>query len=93
MLESTALSLYLYENMLSFFQDVDDIANCFEIYSCLDGHISTIEYQYGNILYLGELQELNSLIESMAITEYNMHGGDENEKSKVNKRMVQMNVP
>lgn len=29
----------------------------------------------------------------MAITEYNLHGGDENNDTKINKRMVQMQVP
>ena len=79
--------------MLSHFQDVNDVADCFEVYSCLDGHLSTIEYQYGHMLYLDQIHELNSLVESMAITEYNMHGGDENKDPKYNKRMIQMQVP
>ena len=49
LLEPQVLSMYLYENMLNFYQDVNDVADTFEIYSCLDGHYSTLEYQYGNM--------------------------------------------
>jgi hypothetical protein len=44
LLEDSVLSLYLHENMLSFYGSVEDCANLFEIYSCLDGELSRIEY-------------------------------------------------
>lgn len=42
------MSLYLNQNMLSFYNDVNDIANTYDTYSELDGHFSGIEYQYAN---------------------------------------------
>jgi hypothetical protein len=52
------------------------MANCMDIYSELDGYQATVEYQYGNQLYINEVSTLNALIECMAVTECNMHGGD-----------------
>ena len=48
LLEDSVLSLYLHENMLSFYGDVQDCANLFDIYSSLDGELARVEYQYGN---------------------------------------------
>lgn len=48
MLEPTSMSLYLHENMLGFYDNVNDIANCFEVYSALDGGKARVEFQYGN---------------------------------------------
>jgi hypothetical protein len=48
LLEPTSISLYLHENMLNFFDDVEDIANCWDVYSSLDGAKAKLEYQYGN---------------------------------------------
>ena len=33
MLEPQAISLYLHENMLNFYDSVEDIANCWDVYS------------------------------------------------------------
>jgi hypothetical protein len=44
LLESNVMSLYLHENMLNFYGDVEDIANTFEVYSHLDSSLSKIEY-------------------------------------------------
>ena len=82
--------MYLHENMLQFYQDIGDVANCMETYSTLDGHYASLEYQYGNQQYLNEIQELNALIESMSITECNLHGGNENPDPRFKKHMVQM---
>lgn len=38
------MSLYLHENMLQFYQDIDDVADCMETYSVLDGHMSNLDY-------------------------------------------------
>ena len=92
MLEPQAISLYLHENMLQHFDDVDDIANCFEVYSELDGAISNLDYQYAHQLYVQELEALNALVESMAITEFNMHGGDFKESNKSSKQAVMMKM-
>lgn len=55
LLEPNTMSMYLHENMLQFYQDIDDVANCMDTYSCLDGHYASLEYQYGNQQYLTEI--------------------------------------
>jgi hypothetical protein len=55
LLEDSVLSLYLHENMLNFYGDVQDCANLFEVYSHLDGCLSRVEYQYGNSQYIMEI--------------------------------------
>ena len=44
LLEDNVMSLYLHENMLNFYGDVEDIANTFEVYSDLDAAKAKIEY-------------------------------------------------
>jgi hypothetical protein len=44
LLEDNVMSLYLHENMLNFYGDVEDIANTFEVYSNLDAAKAKIEY-------------------------------------------------
>ena len=84
LLENSVMSQYLNENMLQFFNDIGDIADCMDVYSEMDGNLSKIEYQYGYSQALDEVKNLNALVESMAITEFNMHGYDE--KGGGNKR-------
>lgn len=62
--------------MLNFFNSVEDIAECWDVYSTLDGAKSNLQYEYSHQMYMYEIEELNALIESMAITEHNLHGGD-----------------
>lgn len=92
LLEPQAISLYLHENMLQHFDDVEDIANTFEIYSELDGAKARVEYHYSNQQYMSETETLNSLVESMAITEFNMHGGDYKESNKSSKQATMMKM-
>jgi len=42
--------------MLNFYDDVSDIAECWEVYSALDGHKSKLEYQYSNNQYMQEIE-------------------------------------
>jgi len=44
MLDSPVLSLYLHHNMMDFYGSVDDMANCLDVYSELDGAFGRIEY-------------------------------------------------
>ena len=88
LLEDNVMSLYLHENMLNFYGDVGDIAKTFEVYSELDSAKANIEYQYGHMQQLAEISSLNSLVETMAVTENNWHGHS-NEKGHGNK-MTQM---
>ena len=90
LLEPKTIALYLNENMLQFYGDIEDVAECSDIYSQLDGSYSRLEYQYGNQQYLYEIENLNSLVSSMAITECNWHGADKKDKKA---QMVQMEVP
>ena len=46
-IEKPTFSLYLHENMLSFFTDIDDIANCLDTFSYTDGISSQIQFSYG----------------------------------------------
>ena len=85
LLEDNVMSLYLHENMLNFYGDIEDIANTFEVYSSLDAGKAKIEYQYGHMQYLAEISSLNSLVESMAVTEYNWHGHNPDNKGHGNK--------
>lgn len=62
--------------MLGFFGDMDDIANAMDVYSELDGTYSKIEWQYGYSMQLDDAKNLNALVETMAITEYNRYGYD-----------------
>jgi hypothetical protein len=48
MLEPQTISLYLHENMLNFFDDIEDIAKCWDVYSTLDGAKAKLEYEYSN---------------------------------------------
>lgn len=88
MLEPTSISLYLHENMLNFYDSVEDIANCWEVYSALDAGRAKVEYQFGNILALQEVEQLSSLVESMAVTEYNMHGADHKDRERDGKKHI-----
>lgn len=91
LLEDSVMALYLLENMLQFYQDPFDMADCMDIYSELDGYQANVEYQYGNQQYINEVSTLNALIECMAVTECNMHGGDQIGSKKA--VMLQMQVP
>lgn len=43
LLEDHVLSLYLHENMLNHYNEIDDVSACLDIYSELDGTFSKIE--------------------------------------------------
>ncbi len=75
-LDSTMVALYLHENMLNFYADIDDIANCPESYSFTDNVTSSLTYSFNNQQYSYEMDQLSALVATMAITEHNIHGGD-----------------
>lgn len=52
LLEANVMSLYLYENMINFYGNINDMANTLEVYSHLDSGLSQIEYQFGHSQYL-----------------------------------------
>lgn len=79
--------------MLGFFGDMDDIANAMDVYSELDGTYSKIEWQYGYSMQLDDAKNLNALVETMAITEYNRYGYDYKLREGKRSHMAQMQVP
>lgn len=42
-------ALYLHENMLNFFTDIDDISNCLDSYSFTDNVTSSLTFSYSVI--------------------------------------------
>lgn len=74
--ESSTFSLFLYENMLDHFGDISDWAKVLEAYSLNDSLLNRNSYSYWNMHYVEEIQQLTTHIECLAITEYNLHGGD-----------------
>lgn len=83
--ESKTFSLFLQENMYSFFNDVDDIAKALEVYSTNDAILGRVDYCYANQKYIYELEEQAALSEGLAITEFNIHGGDRTSKREMKK--------
>jgi len=45
-LDKASFSLYLHENMLDFFTDIGEIANCLEVYSHSDACEALVTYSY-----------------------------------------------
>lgn len=45
-LEKPSFSLYLHENMLDFYNDIGDVANCLDIYSFNDRAEGKVQYSY-----------------------------------------------
>mmetsp|Transcript_5345 Transcript_5345/g.4927 ORF Transcript_5345/g.4927 Transcript_5345/m.4927 type:complete len:199 (+) Transcript_5345:819-1415(+) len=69
-------ALYLHENMVNFFNSVDDIASCLEVFSYTDSITSSLTYSFNNQQYSLEMDSLATLIDSMGVTEFNVHGGE-----------------
>lgn len=80
LLEPQQLALYLHENMLTHFNDIEDVANCLEVYSEVDGPIHRLDAQFTGFQAINDLECQAALIESMAITEFNEHCQVENRK-------------
>lgn len=66
--------MYLNENMHYFYSDIDDLANSLEVFSYTNSIDAELTYSYGNQQFLYEMDELNTLINCMSVTEYNLHG-------------------
>lgn len=74
--ENSTFSLFLQENMYEFFKDITDVAKVLQVYSENDAILGRGEFWYSNQQYLNEISDSCSLSEGIAITEYNLHGGD-----------------
>jgi hypothetical protein len=44
-------ALYLHENMLSFYNDIDDVAECLDVYSFNDNTMSSLTYSFDVSFY------------------------------------------
>lgn len=55
LLEDHVLSMYLHENSLNYYQDIEDVANCFDVYSELNGEFSKLENDYFNLNQIAEV--------------------------------------
>lgn len=80
--ENTNFTLFLQENMYDFFDDIEDIAKVLEVYWANDAVIGSCTYSYANQKHLYEIWESACLSEALAITEYNLHGGNVKNKLK-----------
>lgn len=72
-LEKPSFSLYLHENMLDFYNDIGDVADCLEVYSLTDQTEGKVQYSYDQSMYINEFTDQNAVLNSMAITECNNH--------------------
>jgi len=45
-IDKPSFTLYLHENMLDFFTDINEIADCLEVYSLTDSCESSVSYSY-----------------------------------------------
>lgn len=83
--ENHIFSLYLQENTYDMFNDIEDLSKVLEVYSKND-MISTVQdYSFANTKYYDEVQDQCSLSEALAVTEYNIFGGDSTDRKKMKK--------
>lgn len=74
MIEKNRFTMFLHENMMNFYGDIEDIANTLNVFSETDSYANGVEYHYANHLYIHQLQDECALVESLAVTEYNTSG-------------------
>lgn len=55
MIEKNRFTLFLHENMLNFYGDIEDIANTLNIFSESDAITNGVEYHYANHMYIYQL--------------------------------------
>eukprot|EP00347_Sterkiella_histriomuscorum_P005182 403357582 len=72
-IESQQLGLYLHQNIPEFFNDIGDLANCFDIFSLTDYLENSIQYSFDSQLQVLEFQQHNALFRAKATTECNFH--------------------
>ena len=77
-MEPSVFSMYLHQNMPSFFADIDDMADCLENFSHQDDVIASTEYAFANMQEIFDMQRLSGVISALTITETNLHCADGN---------------
>jgi len=70
------MSLYLHQNMPSFFGDIGDLADCLDTFSQQDDVKSRIDYSYAMQQEIYDCEKLSCLIVAQALTETNLHCED-----------------
>lgn len=89
-MEEETLAMYLEENMHNFYGCFEDMAKVLDVYSQVDGALQKVPFEGGYSRETSQVQSLNSLIKSMAITEYNLHGYEPTKKKNT---LLKMQVP
>ena len=79
--ENHVFSLFLEENMYDFYEDIEDMAKVLDVYSDNDSISTVKDYSFANSKYYNEVQDQWSLTEALAITEYNIHGGNQTKRT------------
>ena len=87
LMEPNQMSLYLYENMLSHFGDIGDVAETLDVYSAVEGPKERIDYEMVGNHVSYELTMQAAIVEAMAVTEFNEHMNTKDRK------MLQIQVP
>ena len=87
LMEPTQMALYLHENMLSHYNDIEDVADCLDVYSTVEGPKDCLDYEQIGWSAFHDLAYTTSLLESMAITEFNEHS------STKDRKMLTVTVP
>ena len=77
-------SLYLHQNMPTFYAEIDEMAQCLENYSQQDEVLSQLEYSYSSQQEIFDLKRLNGVICGLSITETNLHCLDANRQKGSN---------
>ena len=94
LLEPSTMSMYLHQNMPNFFGDIGDLADCLETYSLQDSVLANTEYSYAMQQEIYEGERLAALINTMALTETNLHCKEAAKQSSAHKSaFYQMQQP
>lgn len=73
LLEPSTMTLYLHQNMPTFFGDITDLADCLETFSHQDNQRSHLDYSFAMQQEIYDFEKLSCLICARAVTETNLH--------------------
>lgn len=73
-IDPPTFSLFLHENMPNFFSNIEDMANVMDVYSEMDAVCGDITYSYQNSNQIEQIRAQAALVETKALTEFNVHG-------------------
>ena len=73
MVSAGTFGLYLYQNMSNFYGDIDDLADCLDIFSEQDVTSASLTFAECDNLHVYQQEELSGLICGYGVIETNMH--------------------